>query len=243
MEKEWFATWFDSPYYHLLYQSRDEQEARDFIHRLNNILMLSTRAEVLDLACGKGRHAITLHDLGYQVIGADLSCASIREARIHQKEGLEFIVQDMRLPIAGRKFDAVFNLFTSFGYFDSMDDNLTVLRSIHSMLKPGGTFVLDFMNSAKVIRTLVEDEVKTIEGIRFHIERTYNGTHIRKNISFEDCGHAYHFTESVQALLPEDFRNILSECGFRILHEFGDFDLHSFDAASSDRFIIIAEKI
>ena len=58
-QKEWFASWFDSPYYHLLYQHRDDNEAKQFIGHLTEALDLPQGAKVLDLACGKGRHSIT----------------------------------------------------------------------------------------------------------------------------------------------------------------------------------------
>ena len=88
----------------------------------------------------------------------------------------------MRDPLSINYFDAVFNLFTSFGYFDDYSDNEKVIRSIHQMLKAEGILVLDFMNSEKAISTLVLNEIKNEDGIEFSINRNYDGKHIYKNI-------------------------------------------------------------
>ena len=242
MEKEWFATWFDTSYYHVLYKNRNNEEAKVFIANLANYLALPPHAEVLDLACGKGRHSITLNELGYAVHGVDLSANSIAEASKHEKEGLTFGVQDMRLPIPNRSFTAVFNLFTSFGYFDDTSDKLKVLQSVRQMLDDKGLLIIDFMNATRVINTLVTEESKTVDGIDFSIQRNYDGTHIFKDIHFEDNGRDYHFTERVQALRFEDFQSLLSESRFEILRTFGDFNLSPFEAETSDRLILIAQK-
>ncbi|MFT4943871.1 MAG: 2-polyprenyl-3-methyl-5-hydroxy-6-metoxy-1,4-benzoquinol methylase, partial [Flavobacteriales bacterium] len=84
MQKEdtsWYASWFDSPYYHILYKDRDDSEAADFMRRLTHYLELDTDAKILDLACGKGRHSRHLSTLGYDVTGVDLSEESINYAK------------------------------------------------------------------------------------------------------------------------------------------------------------------
>ena len=115
MQKEtdnWYASWFDTPYYHILYQERDDKEAELFMDALTSFLKLSKKAEILDLACGKGRHAKYLNELGYDVTGIDLSPSSIEFAKTLENKRLHFAVHDMCLPYP-KKFDAIFNLFTS----------------------------------------------------------------------------------------------------------------------------------
>ncbi len=241
-EKAWFASWFDTDYYHLLYKNRDLSEAKSFVGNLCSELKLPQGSKVLDLACGKGRHSRTLHSLGYQVTGADLSQNSIDAAQACWEDGLEFIVHDMRDVIPNRTFDAVFNIFTSFGYFDHAEENEKVIQSVHSMLRENGLFIIDFMNADKVIRTLESHMEISKEGIDFQITKEYNGTHILKQIRFEDEGNSFHYTERVQALKEEDFRTLLINNGFEILRTFGDFDLHPFDVMESDRLILIAKK-
>ncbi|MFI0492366.1 SAM-dependent methyltransferase, partial [Flavobacterium sp.] len=116
--QNWFASWFDTPYYHILYKERNDHEAQIFMDNITHYLNLPENAKVLDLACGKGRHSIYLNQLGYEVVGADLSENSIAEANKSQNETLKFQVHDMRETFDD-KFDAIFNLFTSFGYFEN----------------------------------------------------------------------------------------------------------------------------
>src|SRR5690554_6600617 len=127
---EWFETWFDTPYYHILYQNRDFSEAEKFINNLLDYLKLPKDANCLDLACGKGRHSVFLNKKGLQVTGVDLSENSIQEAKPFENETLKFDTHDMREVYKKNTYDIVFNLFTSFGYFDSSEDNLKVLKSV-----------------------------------------------------------------------------------------------------------------
>ena len=242
MTKEWFADWFDSPYYHLLYKNRDENEAKTFITKLVKNITLPANSRILDLACGKGRHAKMLHEEGFNVLGVDLSPNSISAANQEKTTGIAFQVHDMRNVIAGEKFDAIFNLFTSFGYFDETKDNEKMVSSIHQMLNKKGMLIIDFMNATKVINNLVTAEVKNVDGVEFSIQRRYDGQHIFKEIEFYDNGTPMHYTERVQAVKKSDFVSLLSQANFEILRTFGDFDLNEFNEVSSDRLIIIAQK-
>ncbi len=241
--KEWFADWFDTSYYHTLYKSRNDEEASEFISNLLSFLAIEKDSKVLDLACGKGRHSVTLNQHGYTVLGVDLSPNSICKANEKQNETLSFAVHDMRKVIEGAKFTAIFNLFTSFGYFDTLCDNESVIRSIHEMLEDNGYLIIDFMNAQKVIENLVESEVKVVDGIAFYLTRNFNGTHIFKNIHFNADGQEFNYTERVQALKEKDFVQLLIENNFEIMRTFGDFSLNTFNEKTSDRLIIIAKKI
>lgn len=243
MEKpQWYESWFDTSYYHILYKNRDYAEAERFIGNLVKYLQLPANSKVLDLACGKGRHSVTLNSYGYNVLGVDLSFQSIEAAKQFEKEHLRFATHDMREVINGEQFDAVFNLFTSFGYFDSEIDNLKVLKSIHKMLQPNGILVIDFMNAAREINYLKPSETKTIDGITFHLTKKLDQQHIYKFIDFEDNGQQLHFMERVQALKKSDFEKLLDQSNFNIIQTFGNFDLDSFDEQRSNRLILIAQK-
>lgn len=243
MAGSWFESWFDSPYYHRLYASRDLAEAEFFIANLVSHLRLRRGQSVLDLACGKGRHAFYLSRYELDVLGLDLSENSIREAQKLERENLRFAVHDMRAVYPGRSFDVVFNLFTSFGYFDDESDNLIVLQAVHRMLKPGGMVVIDFMNAEKAVKGgFTTSEVKRVDGVDFRIERIYDGRRFLKHIRFEDEGRGYHFTEKVQALTLDDFRALMEESGFDLLAAHGDYALNAFDAAHSPRLILEARR-
>ena len=236
--EKWYSSWFDTPYYHILYKERNYREAQVFMDNLTHYLNLPEKATVLDLACGKGRHSIYLNQLGFTVLGADLSENSIAEANKNANETLHFKVHDMREPFE-EKFDAIFNLFTSFGYFENDDDNLTTLKAIKESLSDYGFAVIDFMNVSQVIETLVPEEIKTMEGIDFHIKRYLKENHIYKEIDFEDQGQKFHFTEKVKALTLKDFEELMEEAGIYLLDIFGDYKLKKFHKTESERLIMI----
>ncbi|WP_130735063.1 cyclopropane-fatty-acyl-phospholipid synthase family protein [Flavobacterium sp. J27] len=238
MKQKWYASWFDTPFYHILYKDRDYQEAQYFMDNLTGYLNLPEQAKILDLACGKGRHSIYLNSLGYDVTGADLSENSIAEASKFANERLQFKVHDMRA-ICEEKYDAIFNLFTSFGYFEKDEDNLTTLKAIHNSLNETGLACIDFMNVDYVIANLVPEEVKTVDDIDFHIKRYVKDNHIFKEIEFTYEGERYHFTEKVQALRLADFEQMMEEAGIYLLDIFGNYKLQKFYKNDSERLIMI----
>jgi len=237
-KKNWYASWFDTPYYHILYKDRDYAEAQHFMDNLTQYLNLPENAKILDLACGKGRHSIYLNSLGYDVTGADLSENSIKEASQFANETLHFKVHDMR-ETCDEKYDAIFNLFTSFGYFDEDADNLKTLKAIHNSLTETGFAVIDFMNADYVIENLVPEEIKTVDGIDFHIKRWSEDGVILKNIQFEHEGTAYDFTERVRAFTKQDFEAMMGQVGIYLLDAFGNYRLQKFDVEESDRLIMV----
>jgi len=239
---EWFKTWFDSPYYHKLYKDRNDVEAQAFLRNLLNKIKAPEKAKILDLACGRGRHSRFLSSLGFNVTGSDLSPSSIEWAKKYESDHLHFLVQDMREPIEGGHFNCIFNLFTSFGYFTNRNDNIKVLSSVHKMLNKEGCFVIDFLNVAKIIDSLIEKECKRVEGLDFSIERRVENGMIIKEIRFEDAGVQFQFTEKVQAFCLNDFKSMLSESGFIIKGIFGDYNMNVFDEELSDRLILICKK-
>ena len=236
--ENWYTSWFDSPYYHILYKERNYREAQVFMDNLTHYLNLPDKAKVLDLACGKGRHSIYLNQLGFNVLGADLSENSIIEASKNTNESLHFKVHDMREPFE-EKFDAIFNLFTSFGYFENDQDNLTTLKAIKESLSEYGFAVIDFMNVTQVLETLVPEETKTVEGIDFYIKRYLKDGHIYKEIAFRDKDREFHFTEKVKALTLKDFEELMEEAGIYLLDIFGDYKLKKFHKTDSERLIMI----
>ncbi|MFT5753040.1 MAG: SAM-dependent methyltransferase [Flavobacterium sp.] len=234
----WFASWFDTKYYHILYKDRDYNEAQVFMDNLTHYLNLPEEAKILDLACGKGRHSVYLNSLGYEVTGADLSENSIAEASKQENDKLHFKVHDMR-DVCDSQYDAIFNLFTSFGYFESDDDNLTTLKAIKHSLTEYGFACIDFMNVDFVIENLVPEEVKTVENIDFHIKRYVKDNHIYKEIDFEDNSEKFHYTERVQALRLADFERMMEEAGIYLLDIFGNYKLQPFYKNKSERLIMI----
>jgi SAM-dependent methyltransferase len=242
ISETWFETWFNSSYYHLLYNKRDDKEAQEFLDNLISYLNPSKEQIFLDLACGKGRHSRYLNSKGFEITGVDLSEESIAYAKQFENETLSFFVHDMRRVLRVNYFNYVLNLFTSFGYFESEKDDLLALKAMQQNLRAEGILVLDFMNSSKVIKNLVPEESKTINGIVFHVKRYVKSGFIIKEINVEDKGAKHQFFERVQALTYNDFEKYFSLCGLKILNLFGDYHLAEFDEHTSDRLILVAQK-
>ena len=238
----WFAHWFDSPYYHTLYKNRDEKEAQHFIDNLIAHLQIKKDSKLIDIACGKGRHATYFNSLGLDVVGIDLSPNSIASAKKNENETLQFSVHDMREIYQKNHFDVVTNLFTSFGYFDNEKDEQRAINAMATNLKPEGVLIIDFMNAEKVITNLVANEQKIIDGITFNITRKTESNHIIKDIEILDKVIKQHFQEKVKALTLDDFSNFISKAGLKIIDIFGNYMLEGFDDITSDRLILICKK-
>lgn len=236
--ENWFSTWFDSPYYHILYKNRNEEEAQVFMDNITHYLNMPENGTILDLACGKGRHSIYLNKLGYQVTGVDLSENSIAIANESSNETLQFKTHDMREHM-NETYDAVFNLFTSFGYFDTFEDNIKTLKAIKDSINEYGFGVIDFFNTDFIIENLVAEETKEIDGITFNIKRFVENKKIIKEIRFENKGESFFFSEKVSAFTLSDFEAMLEDAGIYLLEIFGDYKLRKFYKTQSERLIMI----
>lgn len=242
MQKEWFSSWFDTPYYHILYKNRDYSEASLFIDNITEFLKLKSHAVCWDLCCGKGRHSIYLNSKGYYVEGTDLSMQSIEEAGKSANDTLQFYQHDMRKLFRTNYFDVVFNLFTSFGYFERREDDLHVFDAVQKALKPGGLFVFDYLNSGYVKKIIVPQDTKTMEGIDFSISKRIEQNTIIKGINFTDRGKSFHYEERVKLFDRQYFENLAKDCRLNILNTFGNYQLQDFDPETSPRLILIMQK-
>ena len=154
---DFFADDYLNIYSHIFTAERSAQEV-SFAER---ILKLTPGARVLDLCSGQGRHSVPLAQQGYRVTALDLSPAYLRlaeRAAEAHKVTLDTIAADMRsIPFAGR-FDAVINMYSSFGYLESESDDLRVLESVAAALKPGGRFFLDMLNREWAVANYIQND-------------------------------------------------------------------------------------
>ena len=238
---QWFESWFDSPYYKLLYRHRDEHEAAAFIKKLLDEIKPEPSAKILDLPCGNGRHSIVMAELGYDVRGIDLSERNICEAMLCDLPNIHFQEHDMREPLYTNHFDVVMNLFTSFGYFDTEEENIKSMRAIAQSMKPNGTLVIDFFNGDCLKLNLKQTDKVLVDEVEFSIERKITDNKIHKSIRITDGEKEFDFEERVQLLLLSDFEKYYSPFGLETVKVFGDYELNPF-TKSSERLIIIAKK-
>tara|TARA_B110000503_G_scaffold141935_1_gene237085 strand:+ start:245 stop:970 length:726 start_codon:yes stop_codon:yes gene_type:complete len=238
--KDWFTDWFNTSYYHILYKDRNDEEAQLFMKNITAFLSLPKTTHILDLPCGKGRHSVFLNSLGYKVTGGDLAKNSIKTAKQFENNSLKFKVHDMRQPIKNQ-YDAIFNLFTSFGYFEEDKEDILILQNIKNGLKKDGFFVFDFLNADFIKATLVAKETKIVDAITFHITREIKEGFIVKNITFfaDEKNHSY--TERVKYLNAGKMKAYFEKAGFKITNVFGDYNLANFDAQNSNRLILVAK--
>ena len=233
-----YESWFDTPFYHILYKNRDYKEAEMFTSELMTFLNLPIESKILDLACGKGRHSIFLNKMGYNVTGVDNSSKNIVNAKKYENNKLNFTIHDMRDPLID-KFDLIVNLFTSFGYFDDFEDNLKTLKSIKLNLKKNGIAVIDFLNINYVKNNLVHQNTEEIDGIEFNLKRYLKDGFLVKEINFKHDLEEYNFEEKVRSLNINEFKTMFKQTQLEILHIFGDYNLNEFDINNSKRLIFI----
>ncbi len=241
-DKSWFEDWFNSPFYHILYANRSEAEAELFIEKIVSFLNIVAGKKVLDIACGKGRHAKTMAKLGLDVTGIDLSPNSICEASISHTANLRFAVWDMRKTYLANSYDVVFNLFSSFGYFKEDKEDLACIQAFADNLKKDGLLVFDYLNTEWAIKNIKPREIIPRGEIQFHIEKKLEEGFIKKKIDFLANGESYSFQEELKIINAYKLKSMLHESGFTILHLFGDYQLQPFESGTSPRLIIVAQK-
>ena len=237
---EWFEQWFGEEY-HVLYPHRDEEEARRAVALVNRAAPWDAGTWVLDLACGAGRHAAELERLGARVVGFDLSPSMLRRARASVHGPL--VRGDMRaLPFRPASFGLAVNLFTSFGYFRDDAEHRVVVRQVAQSLRPGGRFVLDYLNVDNVRRTLRSD-TEEIDGaateVRVRRRFSEEGKYVVKEIELGAENRS--FQERVRLFTPAELTTLLEDEGLRVDAQFGDYDGGPLDARAT-RTILVATR-
>jgi SAM-dependent methyltransferase len=235
--------WFETPYYKVLYQNRDEYEAQEFIENLLKNLQPIPNSRMLDIACGEGRFTKHLADHGYDVTGTDISQQRIATAKTFETDNLHFYVQDMRFPFFVNYFDYAFNFFTSFGYFSNRRDHKLAARAFADCLKENGYLIIDYLHCDYAVAQLVEKETVVRGTYVFSITRKLEGKQIKKNIDFTDeYGVKRHYSETVTAFTLSDFIELFRPYGLSLVGSFGDYNLNSFNPLSSPRLIMVYKK-
>ena len=241
----WYKDWFNSSFYHKLYFDRDEAEAGAFISKLVAHLQPAPGSRMLDVACGKGRHSRTLASFGHEVTGIDISPESIATAQEDAPANLDFYIHDMRLPFWVNYFNYAFNFFTSFGYFRTRREHDDAIRTIAASLKPGGVFVIDYLNVHYAEDHLKPGETLHIDGTTYEVKRWHDAKHFFKKITVTDPSlpQPMEYTEIVAKFTLGDFTEMLAYQGLQVQEVFGDYNLNAYDIRKTPRLILIAKKI
>lgn len=241
----WYKKWFGSENYLKVYGHRDDIDALKIIDLILRSISLPSNPLVLDAACGAGRHSIRLAENHFTVFAFDLSKALLLKAkeRIEEEKSSVFLFRaDLRNVCLKRNFDLVVNLFTSFGYFESDDENFAFARGAFGFLNDGGYYVLDYINENFIRNNLVGESFREIEGINVSEKRYIKDGRVEKVIEIEDDTSKARYLESVKLYPPGFVINKFLEIGFKVCNIFGDYDGSDFDELNSERLILIYKK-
>jgi SAM-dependent methyltransferase len=244
MTAPWYEVAFDR-LYPVLYGHRDQAEARRAAKSFQSLF--TGGAPVLDLACGNGRYLEAFGQAGVDMRGVDLSGFLLRDAVVTR--GLEgrVVRGDMRhLPFRSGTAGGAISMFTSFGYFDTDDDNQRVLNEVARVIAPGGMFLFDFANAGWIVANPPGNTEVERAGYRIEERRSLEGDarYVVKRVLATplDGGEAVHYEERVRLYRPPELEAMLSAAGLQVTARFGDYDRAGFDPAASRRILLVSER-
>ncbi|MBN6186110.1 class I SAM-dependent methyltransferase [Aneurinibacillus sp. BA2021] len=228
MDSAWFVRSFQEDY-STLYQHRDEASARQEVDNLLSRLPLPKSGRVLDFCCGDGRHSRALARHGYEVVGFDLSDYLLAEARKKtQEENITYYRYDMRDIPFESEFDVLFNLFTSFGYFEEDTENEKVLQRMSQALKPAGHLVIDYLNPLYIEEHLVPESTRDLEGKHIVERRKIEDGFVIKEINITEGKTTRQFFERVRLYQRADMEAMLQRAGIDVKEVYGDYDFRPY---------------
>lgn len=225
-DQKWYEAWFERDEYKVVYGHRDDDEASLLIDLIEATVGMAEAARVLDMGCGRGRHAVEFARRGYQVTGIDLSPRSIAAAQERASlAGIpaSFAVGDMRESVCTGCFDVVANLFTAFGYFDDESEHAVAISAMAEAVAPRGWLVQDFLNADRVARRLVPFDQRTVGDLTVVQRRQIAAGRINKTIELSGSEGTQHFSESVRLLDLVDFDRMYRAAGLVLTRVFGDY--------------------
>ena len=246
---KWYVDFFRGGFYYNKWAPAERfQRAESEIGFLVEAMSLPEGAAVLDLCCGEGRHTVALARRGYRMTGLDLSAYHLRLARQAAKEAgvsVRWHRADMRdIPWQG-EFDAAINLFTSFGYLESDEEDFRVLARVAGALKPGGRFLLDTINREMLVRHWEEhgwqegqDGTLSLADRRFDLMA---GRQRNRILSVGRDGARQEREINLRLYTLKELADMLSLAGLTVCRTWGGFDGGEY-GLSSRRMIVLAEK-
>ena len=245
MKTDWFKDWFESDEYLKVYSHRNLEDAKKLTATLFKKIDLPDNALVLDAACGNGRYSLLLSESGFRVVGFDLSknlLLRAKENTSNNRENIFLFRADIRHLCFKVRFDLILLAFTSFGYFETDEENFKFTSAAFDFLKPGGYFVLDFFNPAYLEKHLVPYSEKNVSGLEIRERRKIENGKVIKTIEISGNGEVKKYEERVKLYSQNFIVNRMETIGYKIVDIFGNYEGNKFDGEKSERLIIIAQK-
>ncbi len=239
MTENWFIDWFASDFYQDVYNHRNSEDAKKLIDLILSKTNLNKQSWVLDAACGFGRHSQIFAENAMNVVGFDLSLNLLKKAKVNlQNYKNSFIVRgDFRNISFCKKFDLISNLFTSFGYFESDEENFAFIKNSKSFINENGFFVFDYFNKNYLENNLIPKSEKEINGMKIIEKREIKNNRVVKEIRIEGKLENT-FYESVKLYSKNEILENFLSLGYKPKYIFGDFDGNNFDEELSERLVI-----
>ena len=242
VDRRWYESFFETEEWVELATSRDPERTEQEVAFVAS--HLDPGARVLDLACGTGRISIPLAARGFDVAGLDISHRVLEVARAAAPE-LDFRQGDMReLPWEDECFDAVINIWSAFGYFETQAEDERVLAEIARVLRPGGVFVIDAVNQVALVRGIQHQAWNELEdGTLWLEQRTHDLTTGRSQAAwtFVKDGHKRELSFDHRLYTVAEYGELLQRAGFGTRQVFGGLDGGEL-TMDTFRFQIVARK-
>lgn len=239
--KPWFHDWFNSAEYLTVYKKRNFDDAKKLIDLIKQNVNLPIGSLALDVACGMGRHSILLRNIGYKVFGVDLSKNLLLKAKENNpiQNPVQFIRGDLNNLPFKRKFNLIVNLFTSFGYFETDEENFQLFTEVSRCLLQNGIFVFDYFNKSFLENNLVEKSEEVIDNLIVKNRRKIVNGRIIKDITIIKNEKKVEFQESVKIYSLDKIILELKNSGFTTEKIFGSYSGDNFKEINSERIILI----
>lgn len=244
----WYQDFFDNHYldsYKELLNHFNPEKEVDFLLRAMNI---PGGAKILDLCGGHGRHSIPLAKRGYEVTLLDLNKNFLKIAGMEAERKvikLQTIQADMKDLNFENEFDGIINLFTSFGYLETEEDNVHVLRQVYGALKPGGKFLIDVINKKWILENYRERDWRKVDDLLVLVKRNFNEKTSRNKVRFiiidtKNCK-TYSTEQNIRLYNYPELESLFLKTGFKIVGRYGKMDGEEFDGKSM-RIVLVGEK-
>ncbi|WKZ71021.1 MAG: class I SAM-dependent methyltransferase [Melioribacteraceae bacterium] len=242
---QWYEDWFASDLYLDVYKHRNVEDAQKLLKLITNNLSVSKNDLILDAACGAGRYSNLLLKNGFNVIGFDLSLPLLKNAQKNSKKIINeniFFRGDIRSVQLKKKFGLILNVFTSFGYFDTDEENFMFINNSINFLNEHGYFVFDYINKKQLIQNLVPYSERNDEDFIIKETRRIYNERVIKDIEIHKENKKFNFTESVRLYSSDELIKVFQQSGYKVINVFGNYKGDQYNSENSERIILFLQK-